>query len=100
MSAESYQRLGVLERSTDGFAIAEADLRQRGPGDFLGTRQAGLLPFRVANLLRDTQLLVAARDEATRWLAADPDLSRPESIVVRAVLRHRWAGRLELARVG
>jgi ATP-dependent DNA helicase RecG len=100
MAEETWQRLTVLERTTDGFRIAEADLLQRGPGDFLGTRQAGLPPFRVANLVRDTALLAAARDEAAAWLAYDPDLSRPESAVVRAVLAHRWAGRLELARVG
>jgi ATP-dependent DNA helicase RecG len=100
MAEETYQRLRVLERTTDGFRIAEADLHQRGPGDFLGTRQAGLPPFRVANLVRDTTLLAAARDEALAWLAHDPDLSRPESSIVRAVLAHRWAGRLELARVG
>src|SRR6185436_10552802 len=85
MTDETYHRLGVLERTTD---------------DFLGTRQAGLPPFRVANLLRDTALLATARDEALAWLAHDPDLSRPESGLVRAVLAHRWAGRLELARVG
>jgi ATP-dependent DNA helicase RecG len=100
VSQDAYQRLRVLERTTDGFAIAEADLQLRGPGDFLGTRQAGLPPFRVANLLRDTDLLRSARDEAAAWLARDPDLSRPESRVVRAVLRHRWAGRLDLAKVG
>ncbi len=100
MPGETYQRMLVLERSTDGFRIAEADLALRGPGDFLGTRQAGLPPFRVANLVRDTELLRAARDEAAQVLADDPDLSRPESAVVRAVLRHRWQGRLELARVG
>jgi ATP-dependent DNA helicase RecG len=100
MAEETYRRLTVLERTTDGFRIAEADLEQRGPGDFLGTRQAGLPPFRVANLVRDTRLLAAARDEALAWLAHDPDLSRRESAVVRAVLAHRWAGRLELARVG
>jgi ATP-dependent DNA helicase RecG len=100
MTEETYQRLAVLERTTDGFRIAEADLQQRGPGDFLGTRQAGLPPFRVANLLRDTAVLAAARDEANDWLAHDPELSRPESAVVRAVLLHRWANRLELARVG
>ena len=54
----------------------------------------------MANLLRDTALLGAARDEATRWLERDPDLSGPESLAVRAVLRHRWAGRLDLAKVG
>jgi ATP-dependent DNA helicase RecG len=100
LTQEAYQRLRVLERTTDGFAIAEADLQLRGPGDFLGTRQAGLPPFRVANLLRDTDLLRAARDEAARWLEHDPDLSHPESRAVRAVLRHRWAGRLDLAKVG
>jgi ATP-dependent DNA helicase RecG len=100
MAEETYQRLRVLERTTDGFRIAEADLEQRGPGDCLGTRQAGLPPFRVANLLRDTGLLAAARDEAMAWLEHDPRLERPESAVARAVLAHRWAGRLELARVG
>jgi ATP-dependent DNA helicase RecG len=100
VSHEAFQRLRVLERSTDGFVIAEADLQLRGPGDFLGTRQAGLPPFRVANLLRDTDLLRAARDEAAHWLEHDPALARPESQAVRAVLHHRWAGRLELAKVG
>ena len=90
----------MLEQSTDGFRIAEADLELRGPGDFLGTRQAGLPPFRVANLVRDTALMRAARDEAQAWLEHDPELSRPESLLVRAVLAHRWGGRLELARVG
>jgi ATP-dependent DNA helicase RecG len=100
MGEDTYQRLRILEQTTDGFRIAEADLALRGPGDFLGTRQAGLPPFRVANLLRDTELLRVARDEALGWLAHDPDLSRPESAGLRAVLRHRWRGRLELARVG
>jgi ATP-dependent DNA helicase RecG len=97
---EAWQRLRTLERTTDGFAIAEADLALRGPGDFLGTRQAGLPEFRVANLLRDTALLREARDEALAWLERDPELSRPESRALAAVLRHRWQGRLGLARVG
>jgi ATP-dependent DNA helicase RecG len=97
---DAYQRLVTLERSTDGFHIAEADLAIRGPGDFLGTRQAGLPPLRVANLLRDTDLLRAARDEALAWLGDDPDLSRPSSQGLRVVLAHRWGGRLGLARVG
>jgi ATP-dependent DNA helicase RecG len=100
MHEDTFRRLRVLEQTTDGFRIAEADLELRGPGDFLGTRQAGLPPFRVANLVRDTQLLRAARDEALAFLAGDPELSRPESTAVRAVLAHRWAGRLELAQVG
>src|SRR5262249_52848174 len=74
LGEEAYHRMRTLEQSTDGFHIAEADLVLRGPGDFLGTRQAGLPDFRVANLLRDTALLRAARDEALAWLAEDPDL--------------------------
>src|SRR5262249_12722639 len=100
IAAESWERLLVLTRTTDGFRIADADMALRGPGDFLGTQQAGLPPFRVANLMRDAELLRAARDEAVRWLEHDPDLALPESAAVRAVLLHRWAGRLELARVG
>lgn len=100
MSDDAYERLTLLERSSDGFHIAEADLALRGPGDFLGTRQAGLPPFRVANLVRHADALRIARDEALAWLEHDPDLSRPESAATRAVLRHRWRGRLELARVG
>src|SRR5207247_8897692 len=96
----AYPPRPTLGQSTDSFRIAEAALALRGPGDFLGTRQAGLPDFRVANLLRDTALLTAARDEALAWLREDPELSRPESAALRAVLVHRWKGRLGLARVG
>ncbi len=93
-------RLAVMCDTNDGFAISEADLRLRGPGEFLGTRQSGLPDFRVSNLLRDTSLLVAARSAAIRWLDSDPDLSKPDSEAIRSVLAHRWAGRLGLAEVG
>jgi ATP-dependent DNA helicase RecG len=99
-SAEAYERLRIMEETDDGFRVAEADLRLRGPGEFLGTRQAGLPDFRVASLLGDVGLLETAREEATRWLAADPALAGPGSAAVRAVLEHRWAGRLQLGRVG
>jgi len=93
-------RLAVMRDSCDGFAIAEADLRIRGPGEFLGTRQSGIADFRVANLLRDTDVLVEAREAATAWLDSDPDLTSPESQRLRAVLNSRWARRLGLAEVG
>jgi len=95
-----HRRLSALVRSNDGFELAEIDLRERGPGDFLGTRQAGLPDFRVANLLRDSRLLAEARTAAERWLAGDPELRTPESAALVEVLRHRWAGRLGLAAVG
>ncbi|HUI26872.1 MAG TPA: ATP-dependent DNA helicase RecG [Candidatus Kryptonia bacterium] len=97
---DAYRRLKAMERTTDGFKIAEIDLEIRGPGDFLGTRQSGLPDFRVANLIRDSRLLDEARRAADAWLQRDPTLSTPESAPLRAVLRHRWAGRLELAEIG
>src|SRR6185436_217054 len=69
-SEESRERLDVLTRTEDGFAIAEEDLRRRGPGDALGTRQSGVPLFRVGDLLRDLALLRRAKDEAERLAAA------------------------------
>jgi ATP-dependent DNA helicase RecG len=89
-----------MEREHDGFKIAEADLRLRGPGEFLGTRQSGMGDFRLANLIRDTKVLVEARKEAQLYLEKDPGLTRPESAGLREVLLHRWGKRLQLGGVG
>jgi ATP-dependent DNA helicase RecG len=97
LSEEGEKRLRVMEATTDGFRIAEADLEIRGPGDFLGTRQAGLPDFRVANILRDGRVLEEARKEAFAVVEKDPDLSLPGHARLRAELLHRWGGRLELA---
>ncbi len=98
--SEALARLRVMEKEHDGFKIAEADLRLRGPGEMLGTRQSGLADFRLANLLRDSSLLLEAREEALAWLETDPRLSRPESRALKEVLKHRWGGRLELGSIG
>ncbi|HEX9443054.1 MAG TPA: helicase-related protein, partial [Candidatus Binatia bacterium] len=98
--ADALERLRVMEREHDGFKIAEADLKLRGPGELIGTRQSGLADFRLANLARDARLLLAAREEALDWLEKDPGLARPESRALKAVLKHRWGGRLELGRIG
>ena len=87
----SRQRLGVLARSSNGFHIAEADLRMRGPGEVLGTRQAGLPPLRYADLLRDIDLLQIARREAAALIRRDPDLEQPEHRITQQLLRERWA---------
>ena len=89
-----------MRDTNDGFAIAEADLALRGPGEFLGLRQSGLPDFRAANLLRDTRLLVAARSAAVAWLDRDPGLASAASAPIRAVLEARWSGRLGLAEIG
>ncbi|MCH8185215.1 MAG: DNA helicase RecG, partial [Chloroflexi bacterium] len=75
---EARERLRILERVHDGFELAEEDLRIRGPGDYLGTRQSGLPEFRVARIT-DQDVLALARREAIRLLDADPDLSAPEN---------------------
>ncbi len=97
LSEEGVKRLHVMEETGDGFRIAEADLEIRGPGDFLGTRQAGLPDFRVANILRDGLILEEARQEAFAIVENDPTLSAPGNIRLREELVRRWGGRLELA---
>ena len=94
------ERLKVMEQTTDGFRIAEADLELRGPGEFLGTRQSGMPDFAVAELARDQAILADAREEAFALIDSDPELQRPENTPIRDQLRHRWKGRLSLARVG
>ena len=69
------QRLEVLVNCSDGFALAEEDLKIRGPGDFLGVRQWGELDFRVADPIRDHEILIQARKLATDLLQADPELA-------------------------
>jgi ATP-dependent DNA helicase RecG len=93
------QRLKVMERESDGFRIAEADLALRGPGEFFGTRQSGLADFRLANLARDARLLIAARAEAEAWLENDPELKSRESQEMRRILVRRWGQRLQLGAV-
>jgi len=77
------ERLDVLRRTTDGFEIAEADFRLRGPGDLLGLRQSGLPAFRVLELARDANLIETARTDAKSVLMADPTLAGARGGAVR-----------------
>jgi ATP-dependent DNA helicase RecG len=96
---EARERLKTMVRTQDGFEIARADLRIRGPGEMLGTRQAGQPIFDVADLYRDEAILDEAREEAFRLAEVDPELIRPENAATGEALE-RWAARLSLARVG
>ena len=98
-SAVAAERLRVMERERDGFKIAEADLRLRGPGEMLGARQSGLTDFRFANLARDGRVLAEARKEALAWLAKDPELKSPASSGMKQILRHRWGATLQLGSI-
>ncbi len=66
-------------RTNDGFLIAEEDLKNRGPGDFFGSRQSGLPTMKIASLMTDSRILYAARDEAERILSLDPFLEKEEN---------------------
>ncbi|MFD2645858.1 ATP-dependent DNA helicase RecG [Pseudomonas japonica] len=79
------ERLGIMRETNDGFVIAEKDLELRGPGEMLGTRQTGLLQFKVADLMRDADLLPAVRDAAQALLARWPDHVSP---LLERWLRH------------
>jgi len=90
------ERLGIMEETNDGFKIAEKDLEIRGPGEVLGTRQAGLPEFRVANLVRDLDLLQVAREEAEFYL--NQRKTSPEA--AKMIKRAQSDARMKLAAVG
>jgi ATP-dependent DNA helicase RecG len=95
------ERLDAMVRTQDGFELAELDLSMRGPGEFFGTRQAGLPDFRVANLLRDRKLLELAKQEAARF-ANNPDADLPEAEKARVWtrLKEAWQRRYGLVEAG
>ncbi len=98
MNDAAKERIRTLKDSTDGFHIAEMDLRLRGPGEFFGTKQSGLPAFRIASILRDTEILEVARREAVDFVARPPS---PEDLR-RAVayIRDHWQRRYGLVTVG
>ncbi|HYW44211.1 MAG TPA: ATP-dependent DNA helicase RecG [Bryobacteraceae bacterium] len=98
MNDSARERIRTLVESTDGFYISEMDLRLRGPGEFFGTKQSGLPSLRVANILRDTEILEIARREAVNLIARPPS----EEDLRRAVayIRDHWQRRYGLVTVG
>jgi ATP-dependent DNA helicase RecG len=98
MNDTARERIRTLVDSTDGFYIAEIDLKLRGPGEFFGTKQSGLPSLRVANILRDTEILEAARREAVDFIAHPP---APEDLhKAAAYIRDHWQRRYGLVTVG
>jgi len=101
ISEDGQKRLDAMTRTNDGFKIAELDLELRGPGEFFGTRQAGLPSFRVANVIRDAQLLEAAKREAAAVLAGpNPEVSGEEISRALVHMRARWQHTYGLVEVG
>ena len=92
MSQHARERLNVLRETNDGFVVAQKDLELRGPGEVLGTRQTGMLPLRVADLVRDADLLPAVIEISEQLLA-----TRPES--VEPLIRRWIRGEADYAKV-
>ena len=95
LSDEARERLKAMADTTDGFEIAERDLRLRGPGDFFGTRQAGVPTFRMIDLVRDHELLDIAQREAARWF----DETRPAPAAIDRLVVN-WQQRFKLMEIG
>jgi ATP-dependent DNA helicase RecG len=103
VSDQGEERLNAMVRTQDGFELADLDLNMRGPGEFFGTRQAGLPEFRVTNLLRDRQLLELAKMEAARFANATPAVAEgteAERARVWAWLKEKWQRRYGLVEAG
>ncbi len=83
LSAEAKTRLETMTRTNDGFEIAEVDLKLRGPGDIMGTQQSGVLNLKIADIVKDNEILKTARFYALKILKDDPGLARPENAVLR-----------------
>jgi ATP-dependent DNA helicase RecG len=91
VTEQAEARLNAMLRTQDGFELAELDLQQRGPGEFFGTRQAGLPEFRVANLIRDRTVLELAKTEAVRFAnSPDPAISQKQREAVWTRLKRQW----------
>ncbi|MCZ7647011.1 MAG: ATP-dependent DNA helicase RecG [Planctomycetota bacterium] len=97
---DARERLKAFAKIKDGFEIAEEDFRLRGPGQFFGTEQSGLPELAVADLARDREILLHARDDAAELLKRDPDLRKPEYAELRRRIRRDFAQRLGLVDMG
>ncbi len=83
LSEDSKTRLQTMVSTNDGFELAEVDLKLRGPGDLMGTQQSGVLNLKIADIVKDNQILKAARDYAKKLLSDDPNLEKPEHKMVK-----------------
>jgi ATP-dependent DNA helicase RecG len=100
VSEQGEERLNAMVRTQDGFELAELDLSMRGPGEFFGTRQAGLPDFRVASLLRDRAILELAKREAAHFVQSPGEYSKTEQERIKARLKEAWQRRYGLVEAG
>ncbi len=99
LSADSKVRMETMVRTNNGFEIAETDLKLRGPGDLMGTQQSGILDLKIADLSKDGELLQEARTAASNLLTADPEITRPENLIIRKYLEGSKKSRVNWSRI-
>ena len=99
LGKEAALRMETMCRTNDGFEIAEVDLELRGPGDLMGTQQSGVPDLKMADLMRDREVLSAARYIASRVLEEDPELAKPEHAILNRELKRVAAGRPDWSRI-
>ena len=100
ISAETRRRLDIMCETNDGFRIAEADLKLRGPGDLEGTQQSGMaFDLKIADIARDGQLVQLARDEAQKIIDADPECNAPEHALLWNRLRELRKNNIDWAAI-
>ena len=95
-SPEGNERLAVFEKTGDGFDLAEADFRLRGPGDLLGNRQSGLPPMMIANLTKDERILGIARTLAPELIDESPTMDQEDLKDLKSQVYRRYGKRLDL----
>jgi ATP-dependent DNA helicase RecG len=96
VSEEGKARMKAIQTSRDGFEIAEEDLKIRGPGDFMGTRQSGLPILKIANLIRDIKILNVARKEAFALIDQDPNLENSANQPLKNAVQRLLGNHLSL----
>ncbi|MBO7595281.1 MAG: ATP-dependent DNA helicase RecG, partial [Salinivirgaceae bacterium] len=91
LTSDARKRIQTMVETNDGFEIAEADLKLRGPGDIEGTQQSGIaIDLKIADLGKDNQILMMARNEAIRILEEDPNLEDRDNAILNAEIKRRW----------
>jgi len=99
LSTDAKTRIKTMVRTNDGFEIAETDLKLRGPGDLMGTRQSGLLDLKIADITKDKAILVAARNTAIELLKNDPQLTQPQNQALKNRFIQKTKGRVQWSRI-
>ena len=99
LSADGKTRMETMVRTNDGFEVADVDLKLRGPGDLMGTRQSGMLDLKLADITKDGPILSKARDAAIELLKEDQNLSLPKHLSIRTEYLQKYRGKTQWSRI-